>query len=497
MTQLTSQDTAPDLEEILDQGELQNIKKKTVAGAVSYVGRTAVLQAIGLVASLFLSAFFSPEDFGIYGFVVQIIGILVFFSDIGLAAALVQKKEQPTLEEYRTAFTVQQLLSWLIVMVVGIIISTGIVQQKTGQVGVWVLLSLAFSFPLATLKTIPSIKLERKLEFSKLVIPQIFEQITFYTILVFLAWKNAGVLAYAYAIIARSIVGVVVMSFIQPWKIGLTLNKQALRILISYGAKFQLVDFLARIKDQLFFLALGMFLPLKQFGYIQWAKTWSQYPYNLTVQNILAVTFPTFSRLQNNKVALRKAIEKSIFFITLAIFPILVGMSIFIKPITIVIPSYAKWQPAIYSFIFFTISIGWAALSSPLINTLNAIGKINQTLKLMVLWTVLTWVITPISIMAFGFNGVSLAAFAISFTSFLPIIYVKKEVNIDVMANIWPQLLAALVMGVVGWLGLSVWSQSLMWMLLGMVAMSLLYVLILLMLGWKKIWTEVASLRTN
>jgi O-antigen/teichoic acid export membrane protein len=497
MTQLTSQDTAPDLEEALNSKDLQSIKKKTITGAVSYVGRTAILQGIGLVASLFLSAFFSPEDFGIYGFVVQIIGLLVFFSDIGLAAALVQKKEHPTLKEYRTAFTVQQILSWLIVIVVGIIISTGIVQQKTGQVGVWVLLSLAFSFPLATLKTIPSIKLERKLEFSKLVLPQIFEQITFYSILVFLAWKGTGALAYAYAIMARSVIGVIVMSLIQPWKIGLTLNKKALQILIGYGAKFQLVDFLARVKDQLFFLALGMFLPLREFGYIQWAKTWSQYPYNLTVQNILAVTFPTFSRLQNNKQALRKAIEKSIFFITLAIFPILVGMSVFIRPLTIVIPSYAKWQPAIFSFILFTISIGWAALSSPLINTLNAIGEINQTLKLMVMWTVLTWIITPISISVFGFNGVSLAAFAISFTSFLPILYVKKHVSIDVVANIWPQFLAALVMGVVGWLSLSLWSQSLSWMLLGMVLLSLLYVLILLMLGWKKIWLEVSSLRAK
>ncbi len=497
MSQFTSQDTAQDLEEVLDQGELQKIKQKTVVGAASYVLRTAVLQAIGLVASLFLSAFFSPEDFGIYGFVIQIIGLLVFFSDIGLAAALVQKKQQPTLKEYRTAFTVQQLLSWLIVVVVGIIISTGIVQRKTGQVGVWVLLSLAFSFPLTTLKTIPSIKLERKLEFSKLVLPQIFEQITFYSILVFLAWKGMGALSYAYAIIARSIIGVIVMSLIQPWKIGLTLNKEALKILIGYGAKFQLADFLARVKDQLFFLALGIFLPLREFGFIQWAKTWSQYPYNLTVQNVLAVTFPTFSRLQNNQQALRKAIEKSIFFITLVIFPILVGMSVFIKPLTMVVPSYAKWQPALYSFVLFTISIGWAALSSPLINTLNAIGEINQTLKLMILWTVLTWALTPLAVLTFGFNGVALAAFAISFTSFLPILYVKKHVKISVIANIWPQFLAALSMGIVGWLGLSFWSQSLGWMLAGMILVSALYVLILLMLGWRKIWAEVSSLRTK
>ncbi|MBU0578847.1 oligosaccharide flippase family protein [Patescibacteria group bacterium] len=497
MPHQTSLDTTPDLEEALGQEELQEIKQKSIVGAVSYVGRTAVLQAIGLVASLFLSAFFSPEDFGIYGFVVQIIGLLVFFSDIGLAAALVQKKKQPSLCEYRTAFTVQQLLSWLIVAVVGAILATGIVQRKTGQAGVWVLLSLAFSFPLATLKTIPSIILERKLEFSKLVLPQIFEQVTFYSILVFLAWKGMGVLAYAYAILSRSVIGVLVMMIVQPWKIGLTLNKSALKILISYGAKFQLVDFLARVKDQLFFLALGLVLPLREFGYVQWAKTWSQYPYNLTVQSVLAVTFPTFSRLQNNKDALKKAIEKSIFFITLSIFPILVGMSVFIKPLITVVPSYAKWQPAALGFILFTLSIGWAALSTPLVNTLNAIGEINSTLKLMMIWTILTWILTPIFMMFFGFNGVAVAAMVIAFTSFLPVIYVKRYVKIKVWENIWRQLVAMGVMAGVGIWGMSLWSQSLSLLLMGICVTGALYVLTLLVLGWKKILTEVTSLRSK
>jgi hypothetical protein len=71
--------------------------------------------------------------------------------------------------------------------------------------------------------------------------------------------------------------------------------------MLGFGAKFQLNDFLARIKDQLYFLVLGQVLPLNQFGFIQWAKNWSMYPYNLTVQNVMAITFPTFSRLQKRK----------------------------------------------------------------------------------------------------------------------------------------------------------------------------------------------------
>ncbi|HEX9817544.1 MAG TPA: oligosaccharide flippase family protein, partial [Patescibacteria group bacterium] len=458
MIQHTPIDTTDEVEELLtDEVEIASIKQRSVTGALSYFFRTALLQVIGLASVLVLSAFFRPEDFGIYGFVIQIIGLLIFFSDIGLAAALVQKKQEPNQGEYRVTFTLQWLLSWLIVLAIGLILSTGWIQQKTGSAGAWVLLSLGVSFPLATLKTIPSIRLERKLLFNKLIIPQIFEQLVFHAILIALAWRGMGVLAYAYAVIARSIIGVIVMWLIEPWPgIGLWWNTKVLKSLLSFGVKFQLNDFLARIKDQLFFLGLGAFLPLDQFGYIQWAKNWSQYPYNLTVQNVLAITFPTYSRLQSRPDLLKKAIEKSLFFISLAIFPILTMMSVFIWPLTQVVERYRQWEPAVLSFILFTLSIGWAALSTPLVNTLNAIGKINKTLKLMTLWTGLTWVITPLLLWKMGYNGVAWAALIISFTSVLSIRMVKKYVPIVIISQVKLALLGSIGMAIFG-----LWGQSL------------------------------------
>ena len=158
-----------------------------------------------------------------------------------------------------------------------------------------------------------------------------------------------------YAILARSVIGLIVMWFIQPWKVGLAWNKDSLKMLLGFGVKFQLNDFLARIKDNLFYLVLGLFLPLNEFGYINWARQWSMYPFNLTVQNVMAVTFPTFSRLQGHQAALKQAIEKSLFFITAAIFPLLVGMCLFIWPLTVIVPSFTKWQPAVFIFVLFYI----------------------------------------------------------------------------------------------------------------------------------------------
>lgn len=481
--------------DLISDSHIKQLKRKTVSGVLSYAFRTLFLQGIGVISILLLSAFFEPEDYAIYGFVTQIMMVLVFFSDIGLAASLIQKKEKPSLKDYQTVFTVQQILSWLIVLVIVIVLATGTIQKKTGETGAWILLALAFSFPLASLKTVSSIILERELDFSKLVIPQIFEQLFFHGILIYLAWQDFGAMAYTYAIIIRSIVGTIVMWLIKPWQMALLLNKESFKKLIGFGMKFQLNDFLARIKDQLFYIVLMYFIPIREYGYIQWAKNWSMYPYNLTVQNVMSITFPTFSRLQKNQLLLSKAINKSIFFITLAIFPVLVGMCIFISPLTHVIEPYQKWQPAIWSFILFTFSIAWAALSSPLINTLNAIGKINQSLKLMIIWTILTWILTPILIYFYGFNGVALAAFIISFTSVLSVIFVKKAIKINVFENTWRQLFASLIMVIVALQGFNYWYQNLIMLLLGIIVSSLTYGLSFLIVGREKLFTEIRSLR--
>lgn len=452
---------------------------------------------MALIANFLLMKFLSPSDFGIYGFVVQINAILVFFSDVGLASSLIQKNDQPNDDDYHTVFWTQQSLSWLIFLIAGVIVLSGVITQKTGAAGNWILLALALSFPLATLKTVSSIKLSRKMEFHKLVIPQIFEQIFYNVVLIGMAKFGAGVMSYTYAILARSIIGVLVMFIIQPYWPKLRFDKKSFKATIKFGLKFQANDLLARIKDNLFYLVIGWQLPSNQFGYISWAKNWSMYPYNLTVQNIMNITFPTFSRLQDRLDLLRKAIEKSIFFITLAIFPILIGMVTFIEPLTRVVPSYAKWQPALLSFVLFTLAIGWSAISSPLTNTLNATGRINQTLKLMVFWTIITWILTFPLMWKFGYQGVAWSAFIISWTSIIPVIMVKRFTQFKLWPNIWRQLLAAGVMAIFALAFHDVWMRNINWLLGGGLASGIIYLLTLLIVGKKKIWTEIASLRNK
>ncbi len=483
----------PQLEVLTDE-EVKAIKKKSVAGVVSFFTRTLLLQAIGLITGLVLSAYLTPEDFGIYGVVIQIVGILQFFSDIGLASSLIQKKKEPSTQQYRAAFTLQQILSWLIVLVSIILIVIGFVEPG---IKAWLLLSFAISFPLASLKTVSSVKLERKLEFSKLVIPAIFEQLSFNIVLIYFAISGQGVASYIYAIITRSVLGFIIMWLIKPWEIGLNFNFKALKSLLSFGAKFQLNDLLARVKDQFFYLALSRFFSNQVFGYINWAKTQSMYPYNLTVQNVMAITFSTYSRLKSHLNLLKKAIEKSIYFVTLSIFPLIIGMTMFIRPLTEVVPQYAKWQPAILSFVLFTISILSSAIATPIINSLNALGYINKTLKMMIFWTLLTWTLTPMMIHQFGYNGVAISAFIISLSSLYTIKMINDIVKINFWKNVKVQIIAAIAMSLVGFVGQHIWAMNILSLLLGMGFCFIIYVIVILLVGFDQLIQQLDSIGLN
>ncbi len=111
------------------------------------------------------------------------------------------------------------------------------------------------------------------------------------------------------------------------------------------------------------------------------------------MDSVIRVTFPAYSRLQEKPEELRKAIEKAIFFLSILIIPLLVGLSFLIKPLVHLIPQYLKWEPALTSFYLFAIASVFAAISTPLTNALNAIGRVKTTLKLMIMWTVLVWIL--------------------------------------------------------------------------------------------------------
>ena len=410
----------------MDETNIDIIKKKSVTGIVALTSRTFLLQLIAFGATFLLTIYLTPAVFGIFFVVSAVISFLSYFSDIGLAAALIQKKEEITDDDLTTTFTIQQLLVFPIALISYLLSSKVAAFYGLDGEGVVLFQALVVSFFFSSLKTIPSVLLERSLKFHILVIPQIAETLGFYIVAVVLASRGFGVASFTYAVLTRAIIGLVLMYIVSPWKIKIGIEKTVAKRLLKFGIPFQLNSFLALLKDDLMTVFLGKVLPFTQVGYIGWAKKWAEVPLRLIMDGVIRVTFPAFARLQHSKEILGHAIEKTLFGLAITILPISVGLMFFIDPVVKLIPKYSKWEPALFSFSLFVLSSILAAFSTPLTNALNAVGKIKITLMLMVFWTIATWVLTVTLVHFIGFNGVAVALLILTSSLGVVIALAKK-----------------------------------------------------------------------
>ncbi len=175
---------------------------------------------------------------------------------------------------------------------------------------------------------------------------------------------------------------------------------------------------------------LGAVIGFEKLSIVTFAKKYAEFSIRLIMDNINRVAFPIYSQFQNNKALLKKSVEKILFYEALFIIPIIVGSVFIFDNLLKIMPGYyEKWQVALISFYFFSFSALFVSLYSPLISLFNAIGKVKLTLIIMVILTALNWLFIPSLIKLFGFQGISIAFFIISF-SFI-FVFIKAKSTVD------------------------------------------------------------------
>jgi len=266
-------------------------------------------------------------------------------------------------------------------------------------------------------------------------------------------------MSYVAAILTRGIVGVIVIYTLAPWKVGFGFSKPTIKQLLRFGLPYQANTLMAMAKDRFLNLLLFRIIGAHGMGVIGWAQTWSQKPLRFISDNVTKVTFPAFSRLQTDYEELSKAINKMLFFSSVLIFPVLVGAGVIAKPLVEIIPKYQKWEPALLAFYLYLFNSGWAAISTPITNTIAAIGHIKLVSKLMVMWTVLTWTIIAPLAYFYGYNGVAMGVAIVAVSSIVPIWLLYRKVKFDLLNNVIKPLAASIIMGA-GVKGLLIaWSE--------------------------------------
>lgn len=477
----------------LGDEDLTTVKARTVSGIATLISRSFVLQLVATGGFLLLSIFLGRPEIGLFIAVNDLVSILGYFSDIGLAASLVQKRDKVSLTDLRTTFTIQQALVLALILAMLLLSGWLFGYYHISGSGVWLFYSLLTAFFLASLKTIPSVTLERQVKFEVIAAVEVVETLVFYTVAVLLAWRGGGVAAYAWAVVLRGFIGTVLIYYLSPWQIGFAWSKSSLKTLLSFGLPYQINTLLATVKDRFLNIILWRIIGADGVGIIGWAQTWSQKPLRFVMDNVTRVTFPSFARLQDQPAELRAAIEKTLFFITALTFPMVGGLAVVAPLMVKLIPKYGKWEVALLPLSLYCFNSAWAAVSTPLTNTLNALGKVKVNSYLMVMWTALTWGLTPYLAIKYGYVGVAYATAIIAVSSVIPIVIVKRLTHFSLGNSVLLPFEATLVMMAGSWL-LKGWLHvSALSLIINILLSGVLYCAIMLLFSGKKLITDITS----
>lgn len=429
----------------MDQKELDQIKSKSTSSVIFLSLRNFGIQGISTLGFFLLTILLGAAEVGLFSIVAESIGILGYFSDLGLASALIQQKDKIKKAELRTTFSIQQILVFVALITVALIYPSIASTKSYGSKEMWILISLCYAFVAASLKTIPSVQLERKLNFKLISTIDIIENVLFYFFAVLFAYLGFGAYSYAIATFIRSTVGLILIYQKSPWPIGFQISKSAAKKLFKFGIPFQLNSFIAMAKDRLSTLMVAGIIGREAYGILAWAQKGPRIPLSF-MDAIMKVTFPTFSRLQDNQEFLKKSIQKSVYFIALFVFPALAGIAYIAPDIIDLIPKYQKWAPAVYPLYFFAASYAIAAVTTPLTNAFNAVGKITTTTKLMIMWATLTWIFFPLLSLKYSYIGTAYATLLVGLSSFYVWYLAKKIFDVNIFKIIFFPLISTIFM---------------------------------------------------
>src|SRR3972149_9624424 len=424
----------------------ETVRGGVAAGVVVLTVRKFGLKAISYLGSIMVARLLAPEIFGVFAIVSFIITFFAFFSDVGLGAALIQKKESLTPKDLAVTFTLQQILVVAVVLLIYALSPLIAAQYALGEGGVWLIRIFSVSLFLTSLKTIPSILLERRLKFGLLILPEIVEVVAFQVLAVGLAYLGFGVWSFIIGLLVRSFLGTLVLFWVSPWRPQFAWDLKIAKRLVSFGVPFQLNGFIATIKDAVMPIFAGAVSGAAAVGYLNWALTFSKLPI-LFMADIFRVTFPTYSRIQGNTELLKKAIEKTIRFTNLFLFPTSFLLAALAKPIVTIIFT-DKWLPALPAFYIHLVGIIIVGITNTFMDAFWALGKTKIAVKLLIIYTVVNWGVSVPLVYLFGFNGAMMGSVIVLYVS-LPLTwyYIRKIVKVEVVKHSWPAFLASLVAG--------------------------------------------------
>ncbi|HEX8965060.1 MAG TPA: oligosaccharide flippase family protein [Patescibacteria group bacterium] len=411
--------------------ELSTLKGKITHGFSVLLLRETLLKIFAFAAQLFLARILSPSDFGFYAIIVFIINFLGLFSDIGLSSAIIRQETPPSKQQISNIFWFKTIInSILVVLLIIAAPFLHVIYPSLLPIHVQMIQIISVTLLFAAIRSTPIALLEKDLQYGPISIIDIIGIFLYYIVAIILAMRNFGVWSFILATVAKEIIETIIVFLYKPLQIIFTFNVKNLRQLIKFGLFIQAGGFVTFLNSALIPVIGGISSTPYNVGLLDWASTLALTPSNAITNNFGRVAFAGFSKVQQDKILLRKSIEKSTAILSLVLFILPVGIFGFGKQITTFLYT-SKWEAGLPALYWFAITIFFSSVTATYGQGILVLGKSKQIFYATLVSNIAGILLAIFLLIPFGFTGIAIASFLANFLLFFLYIIIAKKIALD------------------------------------------------------------------
>ena len=427
-----------------DPGE--NLSQRAVRGGFWVFSLRIVQQLFGLARLLIIARILSPHDFGLMGIALLTMATLETFSQTGFQAALIQKKED--IRSYLDAAWTVLILRGFILFAILYLIAPYAATFFEAPEAKPIIQVIGISVLLQAFTNIGVIHFQKELEFNKEFIYQFAGTLADFIVAVSAVLILGNVWALVFGLLAGNAARCFVSYLIHPYRPHLSSDIGKAKELFGFGKWIfgsSILVFLITQGDDIF---VGKLLGVTALGFYQLAYRISNMPATEITHVISQVTFPAYSKLQDDLPKLREAYLKVLQFTAFLSFPI-AGLIFVLAPDFTRIFLGEKWMPmvpAMQVLVFAGLVRSIAATSGAIF---YGVGKVQLDTRLQIIrFFVLAVLIYPFTI-AWGILGTSIVVFLSIFISNIGFVLMAIKITKCNIKSFLKALVSPLIGGII------------------------------------------------
>lgn len=335
----------------------QNLKGKVVTGVFWNVVQLLVNRSFDFAIKLILARLLFPDQFGIVGMATVFTSFVQVFNDLGIGAALVQRKEEQLNEEhYHTSFWTGVIWSAGIYLLIFFVVAPLAAAFYKEPILNSIIPVLSIGVLSSPINLVHNAQLTKQMNFKKLAFISNVSTIFSGVLALILAYLGFGVWALVFNSVATFIVAMPLYFKATGWFPKFIWSKQAFHDIFGFGVYTTGTNLFNNLIQKVDYLLIGKLLSASALGTYTLAFVLTD-TFRSQLMNIMnKVMYPVYGKKQDDPISLKRYYLNVVKYNSVVIYPIMLFLVVLGEPFIINFFGN-KWQGTILPLKILALSV--------------------------------------------------------------------------------------------------------------------------------------------